>query len=63
MRRPCRERDAFRPGTPQWRARFQRDQDRFDRIWPWWMALCVILAVITIILVIAGVLPAWLLFV
>ena len=52
-----------RPGDREWRAKFNRDQRRFDRIWPWWVALCIVVAGVMLALVATGVLPVWVLFV
>lgn len=52
-----------KPGSPEWRRRFQRDRERFDRMWPWWVALSIIVGVMLLVLIVTGVLPVWLLFV
>lgn len=53
----------MRVGDREWREKFDRDRRRFDRWWPWWMALCAVLAVVFLVLVATGVLPVWVLFV
>jgi type VI protein secretion system component VasF len=62
FRRPRRN---HRPplGSPAWRAKFDADRERFDRWWPWWVALCVAGAVALLVLVATGNLPLWVLFV
>ena len=52
-----------RPGSPEWRARFNRDRERFDRMWPWMVALSAVAAVALIAAVVLGYLPLWVLFV
>jgi type VI protein secretion system component VasF len=51
-----------RPGSPEWRANFQRDREKMNRMWPWWVALSTIVGITVLILIITGVLPIWLLF-
>lgn len=53
----------MRPGSREWHERFERDRARFDRVWPWWVSLCVLAAVTGIALVATGVLPVWVLFI
>lgn len=52
-----------RLGSREWHERFQRDLHRFDRMWPWWIALSILAAIAFIVLIVTGVLPIWLLFV
>lgn len=54
---------SHRPGSREWRERFERDRRRFDRAWPWWCALCAVAAGVFLVLIATGVLPVWLLFV
>lgn len=53
----------MRPGSPEWREGFDRDRRRFDRMWPWWVALSLIVGVTFLVLILTGVLPVWLLFI
>jgi len=50
-------------GSREWRAQFERDQRRFDRMFPIFFVLAAVLAVgvtVTIIVLTAnGTLPAW----
>ncbi|HYQ69047.1 hypothetical protein [Actinophytocola sp.] len=55
-------RQQLRPGSSEWRRKFERDRARFDRWWPVWVAVCVIGAVVVLVLVATGTLPVWLLF-
>jgi hypothetical protein len=52
-----------RPGSREWHADFERRQRRFDRMWPWMMALSAVAAVALIAAVALGYLPLWVLFV
>lgn len=51
-----------KPGSPEWRRRFDQDRQRFDRMWPWWVALSLIVGAVFLVLIATGVLPIWLLF-
>lgn len=52
-----------RPGSRGWREKFRRDVERFDRRWPWMVALSIAAAIAFLVLIVTGVLPVWLLFV
>lgn len=52
-----------RIGSPEWRRRFHEDKARFDCMWPWWVALSLVVGAVFLTLVVTGVLPLWLLFV
>lgn len=49
-------------GSREWHEQFRREQARFDRAWPWMVALAVIVSAVTIYLVVIGVLPVSVLF-
>lgn len=52
-----------RPGSREWREKFQRDRESFDRWWQRMMALSLVAAFVFLMPILAGVLPLWLLFV
>ena len=50
-------------GDRIWRRRFDRDRRRFDRTWPWMVALAALGAIVFVALIALGYLPLWLWFV